>query len=206
MGSKHGDASSASVGDDLNSRAPPDHTSDPSCGHSAPFDIRSFVLNSTHSGAGPGYSSALSSSHGFQYPMSKRRTSRFRAFTNPSTLPSIVLLALSALNLTVVFHYWRGRPQRFTLPADHYSLFCECDSSTSDRVEFWGLGSDRFKRSGDMITLRSTTTTSTHSKPSLLPLKSHHITNWAASGIPNGSPWPGKHSATFVTEYPLLHE
>jgi len=47
--------------------------------------------------------------------------SQFRAFASSSTLPSIILLALSVLNLTVVFHYWRA--QRSTLPADHYSHF-----------------------------------------------------------------------------------
>jgi len=42
-------------------------------------------------------------------------------FRSSTTLPSIVLLALSVLNLTVVLHYWRA--QRSTLPADHYSLY-----------------------------------------------------------------------------------
>jgi len=60
--------------------------------------------------------------------------SRFRPFTISSRLPSIVLLALSALNLSVVFHYWRA--QRSILPADHYSLFCESHSSASCSVEF----------------------------------------------------------------------
>lgn len=43
------------------------------------------------------------------------------AFVNSSNLPSIALLALSALNLMVVFHYWRA--QRPLLPADRNSLF-----------------------------------------------------------------------------------
>lgn len=52
--------------------------------------------------------------------------SPFRAFKTSSTLPSIVLFALSALNLTVVFRYWRV--QKSTLPADDYSLYCESRS------------------------------------------------------------------------------
>ena len=62
----------------------------------------------------------------------QERMSQFRAATTSSTLPSIVLLALSALNLAVVFHYWRV--QRSTLPADHYSLYCKSHSSASSSV------------------------------------------------------------------------
>ena len=60
--------------------------------------------------------------------------SRSRAFSTSPTLPSVVLLALSALNLTVVFHYWRV--QRSRLPADDFSLYCEPCLSALGSVGF----------------------------------------------------------------------
>ena len=59
----------------------------------------------------------------------RERMSHVRPFSISPRLISIVLLSLSALNLSVVFHYWRV--QRPILPADHYSLFCESPSSVS---------------------------------------------------------------------------
>lgn len=84
--------------------------------------------------------------------------SRFRPFTTSSTLPSIVLLTLSALNLTVVFHYWRG--QGSILPADHYSLFCEPRSPVQGSQ---GLTSVGFQRGEATISRRSIMMTSTRS-------------------------------------------